>query len=151
LYSGARVYVAGNGGSASIANHLTCDWMKGTHVTGKPALKVHSLGSNGTLLTAIANDFGFEESFAHQVELLGEAGDLLVLISSSGNSANIVRALEVARLKRMKIIGLTGFTGGKLKELCDVSLHVPVHNYGIVEDTHQSLMHCLAQFLEKSR
>jgi phosphoheptose isomerase len=147
----AHVYVAGNGGSAAISDHLTCDWQKGTwrptpDTTG-PCLHVSSLVSNVSLLTAIGNDFGFENVFSSQLEMVAKRGDVLVLISSSGNSPNIVRAAEFGKTLGMTTIGLTGFKGGKLNTLCDVRLHVPVENYGIVEDAHQSLMHVLAQFL----
>jgi len=142
-----RVYVCGNGGSAAIADHLCCDWTKGTRVPGQPALKTHSLVANNALMTALANDYGYEETFAAQVEMYGEAGDVLVAISSSGNSPNIVKACEAARARGMKVLGLSGFSGGKLAAISDVSLHTPFDNYGLVEDCHQVLMHVLSQFL----
>jgi phosphoheptose isomerase len=148
---GARIYVAGNGGSSAIADHLCCDWMKGTYVPGMPSLKVHSMTSNVALLTALANDFEYGKSISTQIEMLGEAGDLVVLISSSGNSPNIIEAAKVARQKKMKVLGLSGFSGGELAKIADVSLHVEAHNYGIAEDSHQILMHVLAQFLFKTR
>lgn len=151
IASGRRVYAAGNGGSAAIGDHLCCDWMKGTYVVGKPTLKVHALSSNTSLLTAIGNDFGYEKSFAAQIEMMGEKGDVAVLISSSGNSPNILAAAETARKKGMIVIGMSGFSGGKLKEMSDISLHVPVNNYGLAEDAHQALMHVITQFLNKSR
>lgn len=147
LKSGRRIYVCGNGGSAAIADHLCCDWTKGTKVAGQSALKTHSLVANSALLTAVANDYGFEETFSSQVDYFGEAGDLLVAISSSGNSPNIVKGVESARARGMKIIGLSGFSGGKLAQISDVSLHAPFENYGLVEDCHQVLMHVLSQFL----
>jgi D-sedoheptulose 7-phosphate isomerase len=148
---GARIYVAGNGGSAAIADHLCCDWMKGTTVPSLPAVKVHSLVCNTALLTALTNDIGHEDALARQIEMLGERGDLLVLISSSGNSPNIERAALAAYKKKMEIIGLCGFSGGKLKELSDICLYTPANNYGIVEDTHQMLMHVLGQSLAQLR
>lgn len=151
LKRGARIYVAGNGGSSAIADHLCCDWMKGTAVPNAPSLKVHSLTSNSALFTALANDFSYEESLSRQIDMLCEPGDIVVLISSSGNSPNIVKALEAARTKRVKTIGLSGFNGGKLAAAADISLHVPVDNYGLAEDAHQAVMHVLAQFLAKER
>ncbi len=147
IASGRRVYVCGNGGSAAIADHLCCDWTKGTFISGQPALKTHSLSANGALLTALANDFGYENSFSAQVEMLGESGDVLVAISSSGNSANIVKAVEAAKARGMNVVGLTGFSGGKLAQTADISLHVEFDNYGLVEDCHQVLMHVMSQFL----
>lgn len=151
IEKGKRVYVAGNGGSAAIGDHLCCDWLKGTYVQGKPALKVHALASNTALLTALSNDFNYEKSFSSQIEMLGEKDDVAVLISSSGNSPNIVSAAEMASKKGMKVIGLSGFEGGKLNQLSDISLHVPVNNYGIAEDGHQVIMHVLTQMLNKKR
>ena len=149
--AGSRVFVAGNGGSAAIADHLCCDWMKGTMVPHQPTLQVVSFTSNTSLLTALANDFGFEESFARQVEMQGAPGDVIVLISSSGNSPNVVQAAEAARRVGMSVIGMSGFGGGKLADVADVSLYVPVNNYGIAEDSHQLLMHVFAQVLARLR
>jgi D-sedoheptulose 7-phosphate isomerase len=147
----ARVYVAGNGGSAAIADHLCCDWMKGTYTAGKPTLMAHSMMANVSLLTAISNDFGYEQGISRQVEMLGKPGDVLVLVSSSGNSVNIVRAIEAARSRKMTVLGFSGFQGGKLAEMADLSIHVPVDNYGIAEDSHQILMHVFSQFLAAAR
>lgn len=147
LRGNRRIYVCGNGGSAAIADHLCCDWTKGTRIPGQPALKTHSLTANNALMTALANDFGYEETFATQVEMYGEAGDVLVAISSSGNSPNIIKACEAARARGMKVVGLSGFSGGKLALASDISLHAPFDNYGLVEDCHQVLMHVLSQFL----
>lgn len=142
-----RIYVCGNGGSAAIADHLCCDWTKGTRIPGQPALKTHSLVANNALMTALANDYGYEETFSTQVEMYGDSGDVLVAISSSGNSPNIIKAAEAARARGMKVVGLSGFSGGKLAQVSDVSLHAPFDNYGLVEDCHQVLMHVLSQFL----
>jgi phosphoheptose isomerase len=148
---GSRIYVAGNGGSAAIAGHFTCDWMKGTAAEGEPPARVHSLSENTSLLTALANDMGYEHCFSEQLKQLGEEGDVVVLISSSGNSPNMLLAAKAARRKRMEIISLTGFAGGELQSLSDVNLHVPVCNYGMAEDAHQTLMHALSQYLYRSR
>ncbi len=146
-----NIYVCGNGGSAAIADHLCCDWSKGTHFKNMPSLKTQSLSSNVALLTACANDFGFEKSFSQQLEMFGENGDVLIAISSSGNSENILQAVHKAKEKSMITIGLSGFAGGKLKNACDLNLHVPFENYGLVEDSHQILMHVLAQFFTLQR
>jgi phosphoheptose isomerase len=147
LAGGGKVLVAGNGGSAAVTDHLACDWMKGTRADGQPTLRVHSLVANSALTTALANDYGYEQIFAAQIEMLGQPGDLCVLISSSGNSANIALAAERARAMDIRVLGLTGFSGGRLAALSHVHLHVPVENYGLAEDSHQAIMHCLAQFL----
>lgn len=145
--AGRRVYAIGNGGSAAIADHLCCDWTKGTHAAGHPVVDTLSMTSNVALYSAIANDFGFERVFSTQVDFLGRPGDLLVAISSSGNSQNIVNAVEAAHVRGMSTIGLSGFKGGKLKETAQIVLHVDAYNYGIVEDAHQALMHVLAQYI----
>ncbi len=147
LKTGGRVLVAGNGGSAAIADHLGCDWMKSTRAKGEPVLRVYSLVSNVPLSSAIANDFGYEQIFAAQLDMLAEPGDLCVLISSSGNSPNIIAAAKKAHEMGIDVVGMTGFDGGELSRLADVNLHVNSANYGIVEDCHQALMHALSQFL----
>jgi len=145
--AGRTIYTCGNGGSAAIANHLVCDCLKGVRAGSTVAPRVHSLSSNVELLTALANDFGVETMFSFPLESVGQAGDVLISISSSGTSPNIVRAIETARSLGMKTIAMSGFAGGASRELADVSLHVETENYGIVEDVHQSLMHLLAQHL----
>ncbi len=147
LREGKRIYVAGNGGSAAISDHLCCDFSKGTFSPRCSALRTHSLSSNSALLSAIANDYGYDRAFSSQLELYGDQGDLLILISSSGNSENIIRALEAAQRLKIRVIGFSGFNGGLLRDRADISIHVPYHNYGIVEDCHQAIMHSLAQCL----
>ncbi|MBK8203654.1 MAG: SIS domain-containing protein [Bdellovibrionales bacterium] len=148
---GKKLLIAGNGGSAGISDHLSCDLGKGTLSPGQPPLKVLSLSANGPMLTAIANDYGYDEVFATQVAMYGEEGDVLITISSSGKSPNIVKSLEVARKMGLKTIALTGFGGGKSRELCDVSLHFEFQNYGIVEDCHQIVLQSIGQYLAKIR
>ncbi len=147
LSEGRRVFTCGNGGSAAIANHLLCDWLKGVRTGTHLKPKVHTLSSNVELITAIANDIGVEEVFSYPLQSLAQRGDLLIAISSSGASPNIVRAVEQARAMGLQIIVLTGFDGGLVSDMSDVALHVRSSNYGVVEDVHQSLMHVLAQFV----
>lgn len=142
-----NIFVCGNGGSAAISEHLSCDHSKGIASNTKFFPKVHSLPSNMSLITAIANDIGYEEIFSYQLRSLGNKDDLLICISSSGNSPNVISALKMARALSIKTISFTGFDGGEAKLLSDVNLHVPVNNYGIVEDCHQILMHILAQHI----
>ena len=148
---GRRIYAIGNGGSAAIADHLCCDWVKGTHTRDHPNIDTISMVSNVALYSAIANDFGFEQVFSRQVQFVGRAGDVLVAISSSGNSPNIIAGVEAAATAGMRTIGLSGFDGGKLRAAADIALHVDVHNYGIVEDAHQALMHVIAQYVAHDR
>lgn len=146
ILAGGRIYSCGNGGSAAIANHLVCDCLKGIRTDTQLKPKVYSLSATVELITAIVNDIGSEQMFSFQLESLGEPGDLLIAISSSGASPNIVRTLELARSMGMATIAMSGFSGMPSRQLADVSLHVDCENYGIVEDLHQSLMHILAQY-----
>lgn len=148
---GAGVFSCGNGGSAAVANHLQCDHLKGIRAGTDLAPRVVSLNSNVDLLTAIANDLGYENVFVHQLQSQSGPGDVLIAISSSGQSANIVRALAWARDHGLRTIALTGFSGGDARAIAEVSIHVGGANYGIVEDTHQAVMHALAQYLRQSR
>lgn len=147
----AHVFACGNGGSAAISNHLVCDHSRGISADTGLRPRVHSLSATVEMLTAIANDVAYAEVFAHQLALLARPGDVLITISSSGDSENVVRAVEWAKANGVATIALTGFSGGRTRELAEVALHVDAQNYGVVEDTHQSLMHVLAQFIRLSR
>jgi phosphoheptose isomerase len=147
----ATVFSCGNGGSASIANHLQCDHLKGVRTETDLTPKVLSLNSNVELLTAVANDIGYEEIFAYQLQSQSRPGDVLVAISSSGRSGNIVRALRWANEHGLGTIALTGFSGGEARKVADVAVHVDCTNYGVVEDLHQAVMHALAQYVRQSR
>lgn len=148
--SGRVIFSCGNGGSAAIANHLVCDCLKGIRADTDLRPKVHSLSTTVELITAIGNDIGYEEIFAFQLGSMGSPGDVLVAISSSGASPNIVRGIEEAHAREMKVIAMTGFEGGAAARLADISLHVAASNYGVIEDIHQSVMHILAQYLRQS-
>ena len=143
----AWLFVCGNGGSAAIANHLLCDVAKGVQTDTGVLPQVMSLSSNLEMVTAIANDIAFEDCFLYQLRTAARVDDLLMTISSSGNSENIVRALDWAAANGLGSIALTGFDGGRAASLATVNLHVDGDNYGVIEDTHQSIMHMLAQFL----
>lgn len=147
-----RVYVCGNGGSAAIADHLTCDCMKGIAMDNKyeHTLSVTSLVCNTPLITAIANDLGYEQIFSRQLEWQGEPLDILIAISSSGNSPNIVEAINKANQLNIFTIAITGFEGGKAAELAGTSIHIKSDNYGVIEDVSQSIMHYIAQALRRN-
>lgn len=148
--AGKMIFSCGNGGSAAIANHLVCDCMKGVRAASTLRPRVHSLSTTVEMITAVANDIGYDQVFQFQLDALGQPGDVLVAISSSGDSPNIVNALTRAREMGIASIAMTGFAGGASRSLADVSLHVDAQNYGVVEDVHQSLMHILAQYLRHS-
>ncbi len=149
--SGATVFSCGNGGSAAISNHLQCDHLKGVRTETDLSPRVVSLSSNIELLTAIANDIGYNDVFVYQLQSQCRPGDVLVTISSSGRSANVVRALEWAREHDVRTISLTGFEGGDAKKVAEVAVHIDCNNYGIVEDLHQTVMHAIAQYIRQSR
>ena len=136
--SGAMIYIGGNGGSASTATHLANDLGKATKTSGMPPMRVVSMSDNVSWLTALGNDEGYDRVFAGQMENFAKPGDVLVVISTSGNSANLVRAVELARETGVKSIGVLGFEGGKLKGMVDeaVWLPSPVGAYGPVESAH---------------
>jgi D-sedoheptulose 7-phosphate isomerase/D-glycero-D-manno-heptose 1,7-bisphosphate phosphatase len=148
---GAAVFACGNGGSAAIANHLQCDHLKAIRTNTDLTPRVVSLSTNVELLTAIANDLAYEEVFAYQLQSQAAPGDVLIAISSSGRSPNIVAALTWARDHGLRTIALTGFDGGGARAAAEVSIHVDAANYGIVEDLHQVIMHALAQYIRQSR
>ena len=148
---GANVFACGNGGSAAIANHLQCDHSKGVRTATDLLPKVVSLSVNVELLTAIANDMSYEDVFVYQLQCHATPGDVLIAVSSSGRSPNIVRALTWARDHGLRTIALTGFDGGEARAVAEVPIHVDGTNYGIVEDLHQAIMHALAQYIRQSR
>jgi phosphoheptose isomerase len=148
---GARMFSCGNGGSASVANHMQCDHVKGIRTGSDLAPQVLSLSTNVELLTAIGNDLGYEHIFAYQLQSQARPGDVLVAVSSSGRSPNIVSAIAWARDHGLRTIAITGFGGGQARATAEVAIHVDSTNYGVVEDLHQSVMHALAQYIKQSR
>jgi D-sedoheptulose 7-phosphate isomerase len=143
--SNGKICIAGNGGSAATASHFATDLSRCTNVNGEPVRSI-SLCDNAGLLTAISNDFGFEYIFTRQLNNIAAKGDLLVVISASGTSKNILRAIEFAKSHKISTLALTGFDGGQARFLADFSLHVPTINgdYGVVEDVHLMLCHYLS-------
>ncbi len=142
---GRRVFLFGNGGSASLASHLACDLGKGTVVAGKAQqrFRVLALTDNIALITAWANDTAYEQIFAEQLRNFVECGDIAFAISGSGNSPNVLLALQAARDAGAINIGLTGFKGGKMRGLCDLCIVIPSDNMQIIEDLHVSIAHAL--------
>ena len=148
--TGGYVFACGNGGSAAISNHLHCDHLKGVQTDTILKPKVVSLSAAIETATAIANDISYDEVFVYQLKTLASPGDVLITISSSGDSENIVKACRWAKDNGVRIIAMTGFDGGRSRGIADVSLHVDADNYGVIEDLHQSLMHVLAQFIRQT-
>lgn len=147
--AGGTLYICGNGGSAATATHMACDLAKQTVLPPRAPLRAISLTDNIALMTAWANDAGFERLFAEQLRMLGRAGDALLCLSCSGDSRNIVVGAEAARELEIKVLALGGFGGGRLRELADVYVHVPSSDYGMVESSHLVLNHCLTAALRE--
>jgi D-sedoheptulose 7-phosphate isomerase len=146
---GAMIYVAGNGGSAATASHWVNDLGKATKRSGRAPMRVMSLSDNVSWLTALANDEGYERAFSGQLENFARPGDVLVVISASGNSPNLLRAVELAKTRGLVTLGFLGFDGGALKNMVDDCLWLPTAKgeYGLVEGTHAMLCHILTMCL----
>ncbi len=142
-----NIFCCGNGGSAAISEHFVCDFLKGTATDATIQPLIHSLTSNIPTITALANDISYDDIFSFQLKRYAKEGDTLLCVSSSGNSPNIVKAIEVANEHSINTISFVGFQGGKAKSLADHSIHININNYGIVEDIHHSLMHMLSQYI----
>lgn len=145
---GSTIFLAGNGGSASTVNHYAIDWALGTEVDNPP-FRVLSLSDSVASLSATGNDKTFDLVFARPLRRLSEEGDVLVVVSASGNSPNLLAAVSVAREKGVRVVAVTGFDGGKLKSLADVSVHIPtaLGDYGVAEDLHLSVGHIIKEML----
>jgi D-sedoheptulose 7-phosphate isomerase len=144
-HQGRTVFSFGNGGSAALASHFACDLGKGTLIglNGSKRFRVIALTDNLPLITAWANDTSYDDVFAEQLRSLAIVGDVALAISGSGNSGNVLRALEVARSSGCTTMGITGYSGGKMKALCDYCVVVPSDNMQIIEDFHLSVCHAL--------
>lgn len=150
---GSFIYIAGNGGSSSTASHWVNDLGKATKRSGRRPLKAMCLSDNVSWFSALSNDEGYERSFAGQLENFASSGDVLACISASGNSPNLVRAVEVARLAKVTTVGLLGFDGGALKHLVDEALCVETDKgmYELVEDVHAAICHAVTRCLIADR
>jgi phosphoheptose isomerase len=141
------IYVFGNGGSAALSEHFSCDHTKGVRHDTPLQSNIISLASNMALITAIANDYSYDDIFSKQIEAFPNNRGLAIAISASGNSNNIIKGLRKAGEKGLETMAFVGFNGGQVVDykLADYIVHVPSDNYGIVEDCHQILMHSIAQ------
>ncbi len=144
-----KVFIMGNGGSASTASHFVCDLAKNTQVGGVPDFRVIGLADNMAILTAYGNDEGYENVFARQLASLVEAGDVVIAISTSGNSPNVLEAVRVANEAGAPTIAFTGFNGGKLASLATLDVHVPSSCIEHVEDLHLVLEHLICSVLRE--
>ena len=144
-------FSCGNGGSAATAEHLSCDFSKGSCTNTNLNFKVFSLNSNVALMTAIANDISYDDVFSYQLNRYGKANDVLLAFSVSGTSKNIIKCTKIAKKKKIKIISFTGFNGGVLKKLSNYNVNFPSNNFGIVEDCHLTIMHFISQYIRNLR
>ena len=137
------VFVFGNGGSAALASHFACDLSKGTINASSKRFRVMALTDNVPLMTAWANDANYEDIFAEQLTNFASAGDVAFAISASGNSPNVLKALKAAKECRSITVGLTGFSGGRMREMCDACIIVPCDNMQVIEDMQLCVAHSL--------
>ena len=146
--NGKRVYFCGNGGSAADAQHLAAEF-SGRFYSDRKALPAEALHCNTSYLTAVANDYGFDVIYSRMIDGIGHAGDVLVGLSTSGNSKNILNAFETARTKKIITIGLTGSTGGKIKELSDHLINIPSNDTPRIQESHIMVGHIICQLVEE--
>lgn len=147
--SGGKVLFCGNGGSAGDAQHLAAE-LSGRFYLNRAPLYAEALHVNSSYVTAVANDFGYEEVYARMVEACGRPGDVLVAISTSGNSPNIIRAIDRAKLLGMVVVGMTGATGGKMADLCDLLVNIPSEDTPRIQESHILVGHIICELVEKS-
>jgi D-sedoheptulose 7-phosphate isomerase len=145
--AGRQVFFCGNGGSAGNAIHLANDYMYGIAMRTGAGLKVQALSANQAVMTCLANDVGYDYIYSEQLAVLAEPGDLLVVLSGSGNSPNIIRVLEQANSMGVKSCAILGYTGGQCKSLADFSIHFPVDDMQIAEDMQLVVGHMLMKWL----
>lgn len=145
--SGHRIFLCGNGGSAATASHFVCDFMKGVSLNQSVKYDLECLNDNTPLMSAISNDIGYEEVFVMPLRAKLHPGDLVIGISGSGNSENVVRAIAYAKEHGARTAALVGYSGGKLLSMADQAVHVPIDNMQIVEDVHMILDHLMMYIL----
>ncbi len=146
---GGKSLFCGNGGSAADAQHIAAE-LSGRFYLDRPPLYAEALHVNSSYVTAVANDYGYDAVFARMVQAAGKPGDVLVALSTSGNSQNILNAIEMGKSKGMLILGFTGATGGKMAAHCDVLLNVPSNDTPRIQEAHILLGHILCQYIEQT-
>jgi len=147
LRGGGTLFFAGNGGSAADAQHLATEYVV-RYQTTRPAMRAIALTTDTSLLTACANDLGFDEVFSRQVEALAEPGDLLVLHSTSGESPNVIRAAQAAKARGVSVVAFVGRGGGQLKDLADVALVIPAADTARIQELHLAIEHVICDLVE---
>jgi phosphoheptose isomerase len=143
------IFVCGNGGSLAVANHMLCDFSKALSDNTKIYPKVFSLVSNNELISAISNDISFDEILTRQARNIITSKDIVILISSSGNSKNLINLINFCNKKKISTLAIVGFKGGYLKKYSKNYIHIPINNYGVSEDCSQIIMHVITQYLKQ--
>ena len=153
--AGGKIFVLGNGGSAAAASHWICDFSKGINTEGSKRMKIYSLADNLSVTTALGNDFSYDEIFSEQLKNVLGSGDLVISLSVSGSSPNLVKAHQYAREAGAFTAAIIGDYHGKLEGISDLVITIPSRNYGIVEDIHMTIDHVVSQYMrmcnEKTR
>ncbi|MAT57464.1 MAG: D-sedoheptulose 7-phosphate isomerase [Melioribacteraceae bacterium] len=148
--NGKKLLICGNGGSAADSQHIAAEFMiRLSHDLSRPAIPAIALTTDTSNLTAGGNDIGFENVFARNVEGLGNKGDVLIAISTSGNSGNVIKAVEMAHTKEMKVIGFLGGSGGKLKSLVDTAIIIPSKSTQRIQEGHITVAHIICELVER--
>lgn len=145
------IFIMGNGGSAATASHYAGDFNKGLSLNREKRFRFVALNDNAPTVLSLANDVSYDAIFVEQLKNFLDDGDVVIAISGSGNSKNIINAVEYAKQKGNTVIGMTGYSGGKLKELSDIQLHVPLDNMQVVEDVHMVFCHLMTSILYKEQ
>jgi len=148
-HKGANIYICGNGGSGASASHITGDYIKGASYGLEKRFKFICLNDNITSMLAISNDLSYEEIFIEPLKNFAQPGELFIGISGSGNSANVVKAMQYAKDSGLQTIALSGFKGGKIKEMANVCIYTPVNDMQITEDLHMMALHAIFQYIVK--
>ena len=143
-----KILLCGNGGSASDAQHIAAE-LSGRFYADRPPLYAEALHVNTSYMTAVANDYGYESTYARMIEAAGKKGDILIGISTSGSSPNVVKAIQKAKEKKMLAIGFTGKEGGKMKDICDIMICVPSVDTPRIQEAHILIGHILCQLIEE--
>lgn len=146
--SGGKLLICGNGGSAADSQHIAAEMVGKFYRIDRPALPAIALNTNSSIITAIGNDFGYDKTFVRQVEALGRKDDVLLSISTSGNSGNALEASKLAKERGMKVISMTGDSGGRLREVSDVIIMVASRNTPVIQNAHITICHIICELVE---
>ena len=142
-----HVFIIGNGGSCASASHWVCDMGKGINVEGKPRMRIMALADNGSILTALGNDISYDDVFSYQLQNLAEKDDLIIALSASGNSANLVKAFDYSLSIGCHNVCIVGDFNGSVIPLSELAIVIPSRNYGVIEDAHMVINHALSQYI----